>query len=531
MVGDELLSAFKVASFAIDEDEPVSMPVGSRTTPADTEDETREWDAIIPENVRKKIDQEQREKEMADLYLPPRRGRGPQQSGKEEGNARRSRKKDADDDDDESDEASEDASDGEERPKKRGRPRVNAKDGVKGFTDAEVRRFVKSFRKFSAPLHRLEAVAGDAELQEKPLSDLKKLGELILQRCQEALLSQKSGIKDSLAADDDSGGQTAGGRKKRERGPSLKISNVSLNAKTYLAHLNELEPLAHILPANKDERKNFILPTKVRDAHWDIQWSNEEDSKLLRGIFDYGLGSWEAIKMDPGLGLTQIILPDGHDAKPQAKHLLNRAEYLLKLLGKMYEQQQGKPKPQRGRKSKAISKAVIETEDISSVEDFALTSPAGGAATGAATGAGGRRSSAKVKKEAKVKTEDEDSHGVRTEDERVVEKERKKEKSAKKEKKKKKDVGPMHFTASSEPRAVEIIGDLDPVIFQEVRLISLIYSADRCINSNKTDIVISIRIIDHKPSSYWLKIELGKMNSNCWFNANISNCFEFIESF
>jgi len=464
MVGDELLSAFKVASFAIDEDEPVSMPAGSRTTPADTEDETREWDAIIPENVRKKIDEEQREKEMADLYLPPRRGRGPQQPGKEESNARRKSKKEADgEDDDESEEVSEDASDGEDRPKKRGRPRVNAKDGVKGFTDAEVRRFIKSFRKFSAPLQRLDAVAGDAELQEKPLSDLKKLGELILQRCQEALLSQKSGIKDSLAVDDDSGGQTAGGRKKRERGPSLKISNVSLNAKTYLAHLNELEPLAHILPANKDVRKNFILSAKVRDAHWDIQWSNEEDSKLLRGIFDYGLGSWEAIKMDPGLGLTQIILPDGHDAKPQAKHLLNRAEYLLKLIGKMHEQQQGKPKPQRARKSKAISKAVIETEDISSVEDFALSSPAGGAV------AAGRRSSAKVKKEVKVKTEDEDSHEMRTEDERVVEKERKKEKTAKKEKKKKKDVGPMHFTASSEPRAVEIIGDLDPVIFQECK--------------------------------------------------------------
>ena len=67
-------------------------------------------------------------------------------------------------------------------------------------------------------------------------------------------------------------------------------------------------------------------------------------------------------------------------------------------LGKMHEQQQGKPKPQRARKSKAISKAVIETEDISSVEDFALSSPAGGAV------AAGRRSSAKVKKEVKVPT-------------------------------------------------------------------------------------------------------------------------------
>jgi len=62
----------------------------------------------------------------------------------------------------------------------------------------------------------------------------------------------------------------------------------------------------------------------------------------------------------------------------------------------LYEQQQGKPKPQRGRKSKAISKAVIETEDISSVEDFALTSPPSVAV------AGGRRNAAKVKKEVKV---------------------------------------------------------------------------------------------------------------------------------
>ena len=78
MVGDELLSAFKVASFAIDEEEPLSMP--SSKTPAETEDENRDWDEIIPENVRKKIDAEQKEKEMADLYLPPRRGRNAQQT-------------------------------------------------------------------------------------------------------------------------------------------------------------------------------------------------------------------------------------------------------------------------------------------------------------------------------------------------------------------------------------------------------------------------------------------------------------------
>lgn len=78
MVGDELLSAFKVASFAIDEEEPLAMP--NRKTPHDADEETRDWDEIIPENFRKKVDEEQREKDMADLYLPPRSRRTLQQS-------------------------------------------------------------------------------------------------------------------------------------------------------------------------------------------------------------------------------------------------------------------------------------------------------------------------------------------------------------------------------------------------------------------------------------------------------------------
>ena len=173
--------------------------------------------------------------------------------GVEEGRSRRHQQE-------EESEVSEDGSDGDDRPRKRGRPRVNARESVKGFSDAEIRRFLKSFRKFASPLDRLDAVAGDAELQEKPLSNLKKLGELILSRCQEALESQKTGKDMPAEVVDD--GMTAGGRKKRERGPSLKISNVSINAKTLMTSLHELEPLSKLLPANVEERKRWYLPTK-----------------------------------------------------------------------------------------------------------------------------------------------------------------------------------------------------------------------------------------------------------------------------
>ena len=220
-----------------------------------------------------------------------------------------------------------------------------------------------------------------------------------------------------------------------------------------------------------DVRINLSVIFRLREAHWDISWTNEDDSKLLRAIYEHGMGSWEAMKMDTNLGLSDKILPDGQDAKPQAKHLQNRADYLLKVLAKLHEQQLqlqqlGKAvKAKRPRKPKAVvpKSLVGETEDISSGEDSTLTGQ---------SNTTGRRSS-KTSKTGKVKTEDEDSHlDSRTEDERLAaahlvdaRKLAKKEKRAKK-----KDGGPMHFTANSVPRAVEIIGDLDPAIFNEVFL-------------------------------------------------------------
>lgn len=51
----------------------------------------------------------------------------------------------------------------------------------------QIRRFVKSFKKFSAPLKHLDSIACDAELQEKPLAELKRLGEILQERCKTVL--------------------------------------------------------------------------------------------------------------------------------------------------------------------------------------------------------------------------------------------------------------------------------------------------------------------------------------------------------
>lgn len=62
---------------------------------------------------------------------------------------KKKKKKDEDEDDEDSEEEDED-----DEPKKRGRPPSGSKGRVRGFTDADIRKFVKSFKKFGKPLSR-----------------------------------------------------------------------------------------------------------------------------------------------------------------------------------------------------------------------------------------------------------------------------------------------------------------------------------------------------------------------------------------
>ena len=84
----------------------------------------------------------------------------------------------------------------------------------------------------------------------------------------------------------------------------------------------------------------IVYHTRVKPANFDVPWDIEDDSKVLQGIYQYGIGSWEAMKMDPSLGISDKILAN-EDKKPQAKHLQTRAEYLLKVLRKHLDQKSG----------------------------------------------------------------------------------------------------------------------------------------------------------------------------------------------
>ncbi|RMC20009.1 hypothetical protein DUI87_00855 [Hirundo rustica rustica] len=305
-VGDELLSQFKVANFSnMDEDDIELEP----------EQNLRNWEEIIPEVQRRQIEEEERQKELEEIYMLPRMRNCAKQisfNGSEGKRSRRRRYSGSD-----SDSVSE-----RKRPKKRGRPRTIPRENIKGFSDAEIRRFIKSYKKFGGPLERLDAIARDAELVDKSEIDLRRLGELVHNGCIKAL------------KDNSFGQERTGGRFGKVKGPTFRISGVQVNAKLVISHEEELAPLHKSIPADPEERKRYVIPCHTKAAHFDIDWGKEDDSNLLIGIYEYGYGSWEMIKMDPDLSLTQKILPDDPDKKPQAKQLQTRADYLIKLLNK-----------------------------------------------------------------------------------------------------------------------------------------------------------------------------------------------------
>ncbi|VDP14504.1 unnamed protein product [Soboliphyme baturini] len=234
-VGEELLSAFKVANFNIDEEESIDL---TSDRMADSGDNDKDWDDIIPESERKQIEEEERQQLEAQLYLPPRQRKNIQQMA---------RNVDSDDEWKGKKKSESDASDSdEERPKAR-----KARKLFLGFSEVEVRRFLRSLRKFGRPLIRLSAIACDAELEDHSVSELRQLCEHIMNACKEACEQQKNDRKEPRELTT----ETAEESKRRCRGPMFRIGSVEVPVKPLIRIQSELEPLYKAMPESAEERK------------------------------------------------------------------------------------------------------------------------------------------------------------------------------------------------------------------------------------------------------------------------------------
>ncbi|GMT28082.1 hypothetical protein PFISCL1PPCAC_19379 [Pristionchus fissidentatus] len=301
--GNDLLNAFKYANFAIDEEKDVAM-AGERN----------EWETIIPEEKIKKMEEEEREKELRELELGPRERKKIQEvppvpAGKE------NRREIVD----ESDESDSDSGGGRKKRKK----------AFGDFSTSEIKRFVRCIRKFARPVERLDAIAQEAELEEHGTGELKRLVEAFLTGCDTATKEHEEKEKQNEGMTEE--------EKKKDKGPMFKFANVvDVNVRQFTKTQTELEPLHLALTAAEAEGKlaSWKPAIKPRPQNgWEVAWTAEDDAAILKGIHKYGIGSWEAIKMDPSLGLADKIHLKDKTKKPQPKHVQQRAEYLMKLMG------------------------------------------------------------------------------------------------------------------------------------------------------------------------------------------------------
>ena len=313
---DDLMSGFKVASFSVDEDSAVASAKSGGIQ--------KLWDEIIPTKIRDELVEEERQKELAELYLGPRQRKTVLGGENKENENKRKREGQSDEE-----------ADNEASQKKKKKD-----EKVKGFTDGEIRRFIKSYKKFPMPLTRMEDIAEDADLTEKSVQDLLDLGRLLRQKCVESLEQESESSK---------------------KVESVKLGKVSINPKTLVEAESLLRPLGKLMPQTEDERKAWRVDVHLKEAHFDVAWAVEEDSKLLVGIYLHGLGSWEQIKSDKSLELNGKILLNA-SCKPQEKHLDVRAAYLLRMLKR--KTQDGKEKEKAPQKKKTVAATEEkETED------------------------------------------------------------------------------------------------------------------------------------------------------------------------
>ncbi|KAM9754558.1 chromodomain-helicase-DNA-binding protein 2 isoform 5-T5 [Menidia menidia] len=444
---DELLSQFKVANFSTNE-EPSPEFEGRAI---------REWDDIIPEDQRRKIEEEEKQREMEDIFMLPRS---------------RSSNKRAQANDSDSDvgsklkhhssgsESETDDSDDDKKPKKRGRPRAR-KNNVEGFTDAEIRRFIKAYKKFGSPLERLEAIARDSELVDKSIADLKRLGELIHSSCVTAVQEHEEHLKENPVE--------AKGPGKR-RGINIKISGVQVNAKSIIQHEDEFEPLHKAVPSDPAERNKFGLTCRVKIAHFDADWELQDDIQLLLGIYEHGFGNWDLIKTDPDLKLADKILPDDPSKKPQAKQLQARAEYLLKLLKKEQDSTDLSKTGEEVKVRKRKPRVKKENKILKDEQGNDISSPRlsdNPSEEGEVKDDGTEKPSVKKRQKKKDNKENKEKQGT-PKKEKDGDKEKKASKPrAEKAKavKGKKNQGPVHITAGSDPIPIE--GKEDDELDQE----------------------------------------------------------------
>ncbi|XP_063679146.1 chromodomain-helicase-DNA-binding protein 1-like isoform X2 [Bolinopsis microptera] len=320
--GHELLSQFKVANFTVTEEEAPGPG----------------WDTIIPKDQIEAIQLAEKAENEVPLYIPPRRGKKVNYTGNVV-----SRRNHSDSEGEKHHPKSKRRKMDPPAHKKRRSHSQEEFDEAEVFSKSEIRKFIKSFRKFGPAAKRLKEIGRDAGLSAS-LPELDALLDILHTKISEA---------EAYATNID-------GTQKKNTTILLGGCSFSTNQITQReTMLNNLE----YIPEKPKDRIAWRIDKNTKPTGWDLEWGLEEDSMLLLGVYEHGLGSWDKVIADPKLNLAEKIFPADSEGKPRPEHLTTRAEYLLKNLPKLMTKSPTKAPKKKERKSRKKKKEEPE-EDI-----------------------------------------------------------------------------------------------------------------------------------------------------------------------
>jgi chromodomain-helicase-DNA-binding protein 1 len=284
-----------------------------------------DWSSIIPADQRRAAEEEERKKAVEEAAASTSRRRAAHvPSGAYEGSAGA---EGAEDDDDEDDDEGE--SKGKARNKGGAKPGVPRKTGAQRaleLSDRDIRVLIRGIQRWGDIRWRYDTLVEDGKLTGKNRGVLEDLSDELIKKCEVAAAEHER----ELQAVVDAGGEITSAL--RQRAVMVSVmgkTEITTNAETTLLRHNGLRLLFQLLDPVKDKlRWKVPLDHLKATISWTGGWTDEDDARLLLGIFKHGFGCWEEIQADESLGLAGKVFLDegkkvlekkkGDDAAPAA---------------------------------------------------------------------------------------------------------------------------------------------------------------------------------------------------------------------
>ncbi|KXS19150.1 hypothetical protein M427DRAFT_132185 [Gonapodya prolifera JEL478] len=280
------------------------------------------WDDIIPEEERKRAQEELRnEEELRRIKQSSETGSRLQKPENAGALAKM---------------YAADAGDGHKRQKARaGSKRGKSGGAVDVLTPTDIRALIRGLMKFGDAPERFDRVLEEGDLASKRRDVVEDNAHNLIAACREAVkiaeTTKRSKAEESV--EDFEQHPVAG--KRGSKMTSIEFGGVNpINAGKLVTRLEDLAVLHARL--QKKNLENFRLPVDVKGVQsgWNCPWGIKDDSMLLVGIYKYGYGSWEKMQEDHTLGFeSKFFLNDDDDdakKKPQSIHLERRADTLIR---------------------------------------------------------------------------------------------------------------------------------------------------------------------------------------------------------